>query len=89
MHLIKFLPSSLQPLTPNNYSVKDIFDIVCEKESLPPTLFNEGYRYDLFDIESLFTNANLLMSINLHRHARSMTMYRRGHLLVHYWLALF
>ena len=63
MHLIKFLPSSLQPLTPNNYSVKDIFDIVCEKESLPPTLFNKGYRYDLFDIESLFTNANLLMSI--------------------------
>ena len=63
MRLIKFLPSSLQPLTPNNYSVKDIFDIVCEKESLPPALFNESYRYDLFDIESLFTNANLLMSI--------------------------
>ena len=49
----------LQTLTINNYTLKYSFDAVNKFKSLPFEIFQEGYQFALFDIESLFTIALL------------------------------
>ena len=52
----KFLTRLLSPLTQNESSVKDSFEAVDRIRSIPPELFDEGYRYISFDVTSLFKN---------------------------------
>ena len=55
----------LQPLTINNYTLKYSFDAINKFKSLPFEIFQEGYHFALFDIESLFTIALLNKTINI------------------------
>ena len=55
----------LQPLTINNYTLKDSFDAVNKIKSVPFEIFEEGYQFASFDTESLFTNALLNKTINI------------------------
>ena len=55
----KFLSSLLQPLTHNDYNLKDSFEAVKSIRSIPPELFDEGYQSVSFDVQSLFTNCQL------------------------------
>ena len=61
----KFLTRLLIPLTQNEYSMKDSFEAVDYIHSIPPELFDEGYRYISFDVTSLFTNVPLNRTIKI------------------------
>ena len=51
----EYLSSLLQLLTINNYTLKDYFDAVNIIKSVPSEIFEDGYQFLSFDIESLFT----------------------------------
>ena len=51
----KYLASLLNPLTNSEYSVKDSFDAVNRIKGISQHLFENGYQYRSFDVESLFT----------------------------------
>ena len=55
----------LQLLTINNYTLKDSFDAANEIKSVPSEIFEYGYQFASFDIESLFTNKPLNKTINI------------------------
>jgi hypothetical protein len=55
----KFLSSLLNPLTLNDHSLSDSFDAVININNIPKHLFQEGYQFISFDVESLFTNIPL------------------------------
>ena len=62
----KFLSSLLQPLTHNDYNLKDSFDAVKRISSIPPKLFDEeDYQLVSFDVQSLFTNVPVKKTINI------------------------
>ena len=61
----KFLSSPLNPLTINEYHLTDSFEAVSAIKAIPQNLFDEGFRFVSFDIESLFTNVPLKRSLNL------------------------
>ena len=61
----KFLSSLLNPLTINEYHLTDSFEPVSTIKAIPQNLFDEGFRFVSFDIESLFTNVPLKRSLNL------------------------
>ena len=61
----KYLSSLLNPLTYNDYSVKDTFEAVNKICSTPPELFEQGYRYYSLDVVSLFTNVPLNRTIKI------------------------
>ena len=61
----KFLSSLLQPLTHNDYNLKDSFDAVKRIRSIPPELFDNGYQFVSFDVQSLFTNVPVKKAINI------------------------
>ena len=61
----KFLSSLLQPLTHNDYNLKDSFDAVKRIRSIPPELFDNGYQFVSFDVQSLFTNVPVKKTINI------------------------
>ena len=52
----KYLSCLLNLLTHNYYSVKGIFQVANKIRSIPPELFEQGYRYYSLDGVSLFTN---------------------------------
>ena len=52
----KHLANLLNSLTINEYSVKDSFDAASRIKGISQHLFDNGYQYISFDIESLFTN---------------------------------
>ena len=54
------LSSLLQPLTKNNYTLKDSFDTANKIKSIPSEIFEDGYQFVSFNIESLFTNVPLI-----------------------------
>ena len=57
-------PSSLlQPLTINDYTLKDSFDAANKIKSVPSEMFEEGYQFVSFDAKSLFTNVPLNKTI--------------------------
>ena len=64
-HVGQCLSEIFQPLTINDYNIKDSFDAVNWIKNIPKELFDEGYRFVSFDVESLFTNAPLQKSINV------------------------
>ena len=59
----------LQPLTINDYTLKDSFDAANKIKNVPSEMFEEGYQFVSFDIESLFTNVPL--NINRQYYFRS------------------
>ena len=61
----KFLASLLNLLTINYYNLKDTFDAVSAIKAIPQDLFDQGYRFVSFDVESLFTNMPLKRAINI------------------------
>ena len=52
----KFLAKLLNPLTMNEFSLKDSFDATKRIQNIPDELFEKGYRFVSFDVKSLFTN---------------------------------
>ena len=61
----QYLSSLLQLLTINNYTLKDSFDAANKIKSVPSEIFEYGYQFVSFDIESLFTNKPLNKTINI------------------------
>ena len=61
----KFLAGLLNPLTLNQYSLRDSFDAADAIKSIPPELFSQGYKFVSFDVKSLFTNVPLHRTINI------------------------
>ena len=60
-----FLKNLLNPLTQNEYTVKDSFEAVDKIRNIPPELFEGGYSYVSFDVESLFTSVPLKRTVNV------------------------
>ena len=63
--LLKFLTRLLNPLTINEFSIKDTFDAVSHINNLPRKLFDDGYRFVSFDVKSLFTNVPLKKTVDI------------------------
>ena len=61
----KYLSELFNPLTYNEYTIKDSFDAVTRIKNIPQELFDQGYRFVSFDVVSLFTNEPLQKSINI------------------------
>ena len=61
----KFLSELLQPLTQNEYTLKDTFDAANRIKAISPALFTEGYEFVSFDVESLFTNVPLQRTLRI------------------------
>ena len=61
----KYLVSLLNPLTINEYSVKDSFDAANRIKGISQHLFENGYQYISFDVESLFTNVPIKRTVDL------------------------
>ena len=60
----KFLTNILNPLTQNEYAVKDSFEAVNMIHKIPPELLIKGIDIFLFDV-TLFTNAPLNKTVNI------------------------
>ena len=65
----KFIPKLHNPLTQNQYSLKDSFEASEKINTIPDHLYDEGYWLVSFDVKSLFTNVPLKKTIDviLHR----------------------
>ena len=61
----KFLSNLLNPLTENQYVVKDSFAAANKIREISKELFDHGYRFVSFDVESLFTSIPLSKTINI------------------------
>jgi hypothetical protein len=61
----KYLSSLLNPLTHNEFKLRDSFDAVSRIHNIPSHLFSQGYRFVSFDVTSLFTNIPLRKTINI------------------------
>jgi hypothetical protein len=61
----KFIAGLLNPITLNQFSLRDSFDAVEAIKSIPKDLFFQGYKFVSFDVESLFTNVPLRRTINI------------------------
>ena len=55
----------LNPLTINEFSLKDSFDATTRIQNIPQDLFDKGYKFISFAVESLFTNIPLAKTINI------------------------
>ena len=63
--IAKFLANLLNPLTLNDFTVKDSFDAANKIQQIPKELFNAGYKFISFDAISLFTNVPLAKTIDI------------------------
>ena len=61
----KFLTNLLNPLTQNEYTVRDSFEAVNIIHEIPPELFDQGYQYFSFDVTSLFTSVPWNKTVNI------------------------
>ena len=61
----KFLSETLNPLTENQYVAKDSFLAANKIREIPKELFDHGYQFVSFDVESLFTWEPLCKTINI------------------------
>ena len=61
----KFLTNLLNLLSINEFTLKDSLDAVIEIKNIPPHLFEDGYNYVFFDVESLFTNVPIKRTIDI------------------------
>ena len=55
----------MNPLTTNELSLKDSFDAITRIQNIPQDLFDKGYKFISFDVQSLFTNVPLAKTINI------------------------
>ena len=60
-----YLKTLLNPLTVNEFSMKDTFQAVDEIGKFDHTLLDKGYRLVSFDVVSLFTNVPLKRTVNV------------------------
>ena len=63
--IAKFLANLLNPLTLNNFTVKDSFDAANKIQQIPKELFDSGNRFVSFDVISLFINIPLTKAIDI------------------------
>ena len=62
----KFITRLLNPLTQNDYSLKDSFETAERiRANIPDALYDEGYVLVSFDVKSLFTNVPLKKTIDV------------------------
>ena len=61
----KFITKLLNPLTQNQYALKDSFEAAERIRAIPDHLYEEGYQLVSFDVKSLFTNVPLNKTINV------------------------
>ena len=61
----KYLSSLLNPLTTNQYTVKDSFDAAQRIKAIPKHLFENGSMFVSFDVTSLFTNVPLKRTVDI------------------------
>ena len=61
----KFVTNLLDPLSINKFTLKDSLDAVNKIKSISPHLFDDGYNYVYFDVESLFTNVPIKRAIDI------------------------
>ena len=61
----KFITKLLNPLTQNQYALKDSFEAAEKIKAIPDHLYDEGYRLVSFDVKSLFTNVPLQKTIDV------------------------
>ena len=61
----KFITSLLNPLTLNEYNLKDSFDAADKIKMIPDHLYDEDYKLVSFDVKSLFTNIPLNKTIDV------------------------
>ena len=61
----KYPTKLLNPITTNEFTVKDSFDAVTHINNIPRNLFNDGYRFVSFDVTSLFTNIPPKKTVNI------------------------
>ena len=61
----KYLTQLLYPLTNNEFSLKDSFEVVNRIQDIPSSFFVNGYQYVPFDVEVLFTNAYIKKTIDI------------------------
>eukprot|EP00111_Clytia_hemisphaerica_P020238 TCONS_00059660-protein len=61
----EYLTNLLHPLTVNEFTFKDSYDAVSKIQNIPPELFQNGYQFVSFDVESLFTNVPLKRTLNI------------------------
>ena len=61
----KFITKLLNPLTLNDYSLKDSFEAAARIGTIPDRLYDEGYTMVSFDVKSLFTNVPLQKTIDV------------------------
>ena len=55
----------MNPLTLNDFTVKDSFDAANKIQQIPKELFDSGYKFISFDVISLFTNVPLAKTIDI------------------------
>ena len=60
-----YLAQLLYPLTNNEFTLKDSFEVVNCIQDIPSSLFVNGCKYVSFDVESLFTNVPIKRTINI------------------------
>ena len=61
----KFITKLLNPLTINDYSLKDSFEAAARISAIPDGLYDEGFTLVSFDVKSLFTNVPLQKTIDV------------------------
>ena len=61
----KFLMNLLNPLAMNEFTLKYLFNAFNKIENIPSHLFDDGYHYVSFDVESLFTNVPIKRTIDI------------------------
>ena len=52
-------------LSINEFTLKDSFDAVAKIKNIPLHMFDDGYNYVSFDVESLFTNVSIKRTIDI------------------------
>ena len=55
----------MNPLTQNQYALKDSFEAAEKIRAIPDNLYDEGYQLVSFDVKSLFTNVPLNKTIDV------------------------
>ena len=63
--IAKFLANLLNPLTLNDFTVKDSFDAANKIQQIPKELFDSANRFVSFDIISLFINVPSAKTIDI------------------------
>ena len=52
-------------LSINEFTLKDSFDAVAKIKNIPLHMFDDGYNYVSFDVESLFRNVSIKRTIDI------------------------